>query len=180
MDLPIWHNYRNYFSAELIKTAHLPADRNYIFGGHPHGVYCLGLFANILSNQPSFESLFPDIKVTSATLPINFWLPIWREFMLSLGFVSCERKALTAVVAPVKPKSGSKLDHMNKTKVRHSSPYNKDVFSESDDATTARGTGRALYIAIGGAEEFLLMEPGTMDLVVLKRKGFAKMALVTG
>ncbi|KAJ3071325.1 2-acylglycerol O-acyltransferase 1 [Podochytrium sp. JEL0797] len=153
MDMSIWNNYRSYFSAQLIKTCDLPPNRNYIMGGHPHGLYCLGLFANILSNQPGFEELFPGVKVTSATLPINFWLPVWREFMLSLGFVSCERNALTAVVRSQKSKKGG---------------------------ASGSGTGRALYIAVGGAEEFLLMEPGTMDLVLLKRKGFAKMALVTG
>jgi 2-acylglycerol O-acyltransferase 2 len=40
--------------------------------------------------------------------------------------------------------------------------------------------GTAMVIVIGGAEEFLYMQEGTMDLVLLKRKGFAKLALTTG
>ncbi|KAI8823206.1 diacylglycerol acyltransferase [Chytriomyces cf. hyalinus JEL632] len=164
MNLSIWENYRNYFNATLIKTTDLPSDRNYVFAGHPHGVYCLGLFANILSNQTRFNALFPGIQVTSATLPVNFWLPGWREFMLSLGFVSCERNALKAVI------DGS---------------TNRLVSAASVAASESKGlmkreTGRALFIAVGGAEEFLLMEPGTMDLVILKRKGFVKMAMTTG
>ncbi|KAI8615229.1 diacylglycerol acyltransferase-domain-containing protein [Chytriomyces sp. MP71] len=159
MDRPVWNHYRKYFRASLIKTAELPSDRNYILAGHPHGLYCLGLFSNILSNQSHFESLFPGIKVTSATLPVNFWLPGWREFMLSLGFVSCERHALNAVV-----------EHPSSTR-------NHNRTSKFGSET--RG-GRALFIAVGGAEEFLLMEPGTMDLVILKRKGFVKMAMMTG
>ncbi|TPX52300.1 hypothetical protein CcCBS67573_g09902 [Chytriomyces confervae] len=164
MNLPIWENYRNYFNASLIKTTDLPSDRNYVFAGHPHGVYCLGLFANILSNQTRFNALFPGIQVTSATLPVNFWLPGWREFMLSLGFVSCERNALKAVI------DGSTNRSVSATSV---------AASESD-GLMKRETGRALFIAVGGAEEFLLMEPGTMDLVILKRKGFVKMAMTTG
>jgi hypothetical protein len=38
----------------------------------------------------------------------------------------------------------------------------------------------ALLIAIGGAEEFKYMEEHTIDLVIQKRKGFAKLALQTG
>lgn len=33
---------------------------------------------------------------------------------------------------------------------------------------------------MGGAREFKYMEEGTMDLVLLKRKGFVKMAMLTG
>ena len=40
--------------------------------------------------------------------------------------------------------------------------------------------GTAMVIAIGGAEEFRHMREGTLDLVLLKRKGFVKIALVTG
>lgn len=43
-----------------------------------------------------------------------------------------------------------------------------------------RGPGSAILLAAGGAEESLLAEPGTMDLVLAKRKGFVKVALRTG
>jgi hypothetical protein len=42
------------------------------------------------------------------------------------------------------------------------------------------GAGAAMLIALGGAEEFKYMKEGTMDLVIKKRKGFAKIALQTG
>lgn len=37
-----------------------------------------------------------------------------------------------------------------------------------------------MIIALGGAEELLHMKEGTLDLVLLKRKGFVKIALKTG
>ncbi|DBA86491.1 hypothetical protein WJX79_000956 [Trebouxia sp. C0005] len=40
--------------------------------------------------------------------------------------------------------------------------------------------GRALMVAIGGASEALLAAPGTMDLILNKRKGFIRVALTTG
>lgn len=43
-----------------------------------------------------------------------------------------------------------------------------------------RGPGSGILLAAGGAEESLLAEPGTMGLVLAKRKGFVKVALRTG
>lgn len=43
-----------------------------------------------------------------------------------------------------------------------------------------KGQGRAITIVIGGAAESLHAEPGTMDLILRKRKGFVKLAFRTG
>ncbi|KAJ3117041.1 diacylglycerol O-acyltransferase 1 [Phlyctochytrium bullatum] len=145
--LPFWNHYREFFHARLIKTAELPADRNYIFSAHPHGVYALGFFANITGNPKVFKQTFPGIKLMASTLPVNFRIPLWREFLLSLGMVSCDRKALQRVLLPKK---------------------------------ADKGTGKVMIIMTGGAEEYLTMEPKTLDLVVNKRKGFVKLALTTG
>ena len=40
--------------------------------------------------------------------------------------------------------------------------------------------GRAVALAVGGAEESLLSKPHTLDLVLKKRLGFAKLAVQTG
>jgi hypothetical protein len=40
--------------------------------------------------------------------------------------------------------------------------------------------GRAILLAVGGAEEALLSRKGTFDLVLKKRKGFVRIALQTG
>ena len=145
----MWDYYRAYFKARLIKTADLPADKNYIFCSHPHGVYALGYFANIAGNPDKFSSVFPGISLYGATLFVNFFIPLWREFLLSIGFVSAERRSLEHVL---KPQALSK----------------------------GKGTGRALLLILGAAEEYTLLEPGTLDLVLHKRKGFAKLALTTG
>jgi 2-acylglycerol O-acyltransferase 2 len=42
------------------------------------------------------------------------------------------------------------------------------------------GMGRAITIVIGGARESLEMEPGTLRLVIRRRKGFVKLAVSTG
>ncbi|KAJ3412817.1 Diacylglycerol O-acyltransferase 2 [Chytridiales sp. JEL 0842] len=145
--LHLWDFFRSYFSARLVKTADLPTDKNYIFMNHPHGVYCLGTFANVTGNPRVFNKLYPGIKLRPTTLKINFALPVFREFLLSMGFVSVERKALEAVAES-----------------------NKD----------SKTKGEAIVLVVGAAEEYTLMKPKTMDLVLKKRKGFAKLALMTG
>ncbi|ORY52641.1 hypothetical protein BCR33DRAFT_711901 [Rhizoclosmatium globosum] len=97
----IWHHFRSYFSASLVKSVHLPADRNYIFGGHPHGH-------------------FPGIRVSTATLPINFYLP---------------REALKSVLE-------DRVNHSESTRNRLARPEIK--------TKTTKETSRALYVAIGG------------------------------
>lgn len=40
--------------------------------------------------------------------------------------------------------------------------------------------GRAVALAVGGAEESLLSQPHTLDLVLKKRQGFVRLALEAG
>ncbi|KAJ3302389.1 diacylglycerol O-acyltransferase 1 [Blyttiomyces sp. JEL0837] len=154
--LPIWQHYRNYFQGHLVKTADLPPEKNYIFMCHPHGVYCLGLFANITGNRSTFAKYFPGIQVYMTTLPLNFRFPGWREFVLSMAGVSVDRPALEALLVPPKDKKGEVKSIANPKQ------------------------GRAVLLIVGGGEEYTYMEPQTLDLVLKKRKGFAKLALTTG
>ncbi|KAJ3192597.1 diacylglycerol O-acyltransferase 1 [Entophlyctis luteolus] len=54
------------------------------------------------------------------------------------------------------------------------------VLTESSESDPTKPAGNMVTLVIGGAEEFTLMRPKTMDLVLRKRKGFAKLALTTG
>ena len=47
-------------------------------------------------------------------------------------------------------------------------------------AQVLKKPGRAVALAVGGAEESLLSRPHTLDLVVKKRQGFIRVALQTG
>ncbi|KAJ3321770.1 2-acylglycerol O-acyltransferase 3 [Boothiomyces sp. JEL0866] len=139
---PIWTPFKAYFPGKLIKTCDLDPNEKYIIGYHPHGVYAIALFANVVFNS-AIATVFPGIDIIMNTLPANFWIPIWRDYILSLGSGSCESKSI-------------------KRRLLHGKP------------------GTAMIIALGGAEEFKHMTEGTLDLVLLKRKGFAKIALATG
>ena len=47
-------------------------------------------------------------------------------------------------------------------------------------AQVLKKPGRAVALAVGGAEESLLSRPHTLDLVLKKRQGFIRIALQTG
>ena len=98
--------------------------------------------SNVLFNR-HFNTVFPGIDICMPTLPINFYLPFWRELALGAGGVTCHKQAVVGRIANGRP-------------------------------------GTAMLISLGGAEEFYHMNENTLDLVILKRKGFAKIALQTG
>lgn len=55
-----------------------------------------------------------------------------------------------------------------------------DASKETCINILSSGPGRAILLAVGGAAEALLAEPGTYDIILDKRKGFVKVALETG
>lgn len=57
--LRIWRYMRDYFPVRLIKTAELPADRNYIMGYHPHGIMGFGAIVNFATEGTKFSEVFP-------------------------------------------------------------------------------------------------------------------------
>lgn len=72
---------------QLIKTHNLLPNRNYIFGYHPHGIFCFGAFCNFGTEATGFSKKFPGIRPSLATLAGNFRLPVLRDYLMSGGEV---------------------------------------------------------------------------------------------
>lgn len=70
---------------QLIKTHNLLPSRNYIFGYHPHGIFCFGAFCNFGTEATGFTKKFPGIKPSLATLAGNFRMPVLRDYLMSGG-----------------------------------------------------------------------------------------------
>jgi len=81
----MWKEYRNYFPINLVKTAELDPKRNYLLTSHPHGILSSGAFCSFGTEGNQVSSVFPGISMHILTLPLNFYLPFYREFCLSLG-----------------------------------------------------------------------------------------------
>lgn len=77
--LPVWG------SPQLVRTARLDPQRNYLFAFHPHGVLAAGAFANFCTEATGFGVLFPGLRPHLLTLPCWFRLPLWREYVMCGG-----------------------------------------------------------------------------------------------
>lgn len=89
------HKYfRDYFPTFLHKTADLPTGTNYLLVCHPHGVYPFGIYTSFASAANGIYEKFPGLNIRVATLPLQFWPFIRREWILSHGAVDCSRESL--------------------------------------------------------------------------------------
>ena len=81
-------------------TSSFSKDKNYIFLYHPHGVISMGANAALMTNGCQFSQVFcPETEVPKrygVTLNVTFWAPIFREWLLSLGYISCNKSTLVA------------------------------------------------------------------------------------
>eukprot|EP01125_Pyxidicula_operculata_P000571 TRINITY_DN10579_c0_g1_i1.p1 TRINITY_DN10579_c0_g1~~TRINITY_DN10579_c0_g1_i1.p1 ORF type:complete len:336 (+),score=26.67 TRINITY_DN10579_c0_g1_i1:24-1031(+) len=88
-----WKYFKDYFPLQLIKTADLDPSKTYIFGYHPHGIIGVGAFTTFATNVCGFDQKFPGIRNSLMTLAAQFYVPIWREFLLALGIAEVSRES---------------------------------------------------------------------------------------
>nr|CAD2160303.1 unnamed protein product [Meloidogyne enterolobii] len=101
----IWNHFAAYFPIKLVKTTDLPADRNYIMGCHPHGLFSIGAFTHLCTSSTGFSEKFPGLKPNLLTLNGQFWFPFRREIGIGLGGVESSAKSLRFVLN--NPKGGA-------------------------------------------------------------------------
>ena len=93
-----WNYVRDYFSASLIKTVDLDPNRNYLIGVHPHGIAPFGSVLNFATESTCFSEKFPNIKPHLLVMSQSPRLPIWREFILWAGIVSCSENSIKYIL----------------------------------------------------------------------------------
>jgi len=81
----VWEYLRDYFPADLVKTADLDPKKKYVFGYHPHGILSVGAFVNFGTEATGFSEKFPGINFRCLTLSLNFIWPFYRDYLLSFG-----------------------------------------------------------------------------------------------
>jgi diacylglycerol O-acyltransferase 2-like protein 6 len=68
-----------------VKTHDLSPERNYLIINHPHGILSNGAYINFATEATGFAQLFPSITPFLATLEGVFWIPVVREYVMSVG-----------------------------------------------------------------------------------------------
>jgi len=96
--LPYWKYFRDYFPAELVKTADLDPNKSYIFGAHPHGIIGLSLWANFSNEYSGFRELYPGVDVRLGTLTTNFQIPLVREYNLAIGLADVSKPTIMSLL----------------------------------------------------------------------------------
>ncbi|XP_016967950.1 2-acylglycerol O-acyltransferase 2-A isoform X2 [Drosophila biarmipes] len=146
--------YRDYFPVELVKTAELPANKNYIVASFPHGILGTGTCINMSLDIEKWLELFPQVRPKIATLDHHFRTPFLRDILRWWGMVSVSKESLAYL-----------LSKSNDPKHKD----NRDGF-----------TSNAVAVLVGGAQEAMETHPGKYILTLRNRKGFVKMAIRTG
>ncbi|MBN3280324.1 DGAT2 acyltransferase, partial [Polyodon spathula] len=90
---------RSILFLQLIKTHALLPSRNYIFGYHPHGIFCFGAFCNFGTEATGFSKKFPGIRPHLATLAGNFRLPLLRDYLMSGGICPVNRNSMDYILS---------------------------------------------------------------------------------
>lgn len=96
--LPIWKYFAEYYPAKLHKTHDLLPTRKYIFGYHPHGIISHGAWAAFATEALGFSEKFPGITNSLLTLDSNFRLPLYREYVFSMGVLSVSKESITNIL----------------------------------------------------------------------------------
>mmetsp|Transcript_41733 Transcript_41733/g.124805 ORF Transcript_41733/g.124805 Transcript_41733/m.124805 type:complete len:377 (-) Transcript_41733:3084-4214(-) len=94
----IWHDMRDYFGAELHKTAELPASQRYVFALLPHGITSLSGWVHFATDATNFPEKFPGINMRALTLDANFRAPVIREYCLLHGLRSAGRRSIRNIL----------------------------------------------------------------------------------
>ncbi|ODN02124.1 2-acylglycerol O-acyltransferase 1 [Orchesella cincta] len=94
----MWKYLCDYFPIDLIKTAELDPNRNYLFCSHPHGLLCTGAFASFGTEGKEVSKLFPGFEFNILTFSVSFIFPVLREVILLLGLCSASRRSMNHVL----------------------------------------------------------------------------------
>lgn len=94
----IWKDYANYFPLDLVKEQDLDPKFNYLIGCHPHGILSFGAVGNFSSEGTKISKVFPGITFSLATLKWQFKLPLYREILMAVGFITSSRRSIEHVL----------------------------------------------------------------------------------
>ncbi|KAF2880666.1 hypothetical protein ILUMI_25505 [Ignelater luminosus] len=104
----IWKYSKEYFPINIIKDSkkvELDRKRNYLFCSFPHGLVATGAGIAFGNSHSTFQELFPEHTPHILTLRQNFLMPIFREYLLSVGACAASAKSINFLMS--KPEGGN-------------------------------------------------------------------------
>ncbi|KAF0700339.1 Aste57867_9152 [Aphanomyces stellatus] len=92
---PIWHLVSSYLKIDIVREAKLDPSKQYVFGGHPHGILILNRLSTFGGH---FETLFPGIKARLLGATPMFYIPLARELSFAMNAVDASAKNAARVL----------------------------------------------------------------------------------
>ncbi|GMH68303.1 hypothetical protein TrRE_jg5716 [Triparma retinervis] len=153
--LPLWSWSRLYFNAELVKTTDLDPSVNHLMCYHPHGIISMGLQTSLGMDACSFKSAFPGINRHVATLVASFKIPLFREWILLHGFVSCSSPTMKKVLSTPKASLVLVPGGANEALYSHPGTFKVHIKRRKGFCRVALQAGAALVPVVGFGENEL-------------------------
>lgn len=152
---PWWCRACDYLPLKLVKTANLDPEKRYVMGYHPHGIISVGAFCAFATDGAKTMSLVGDNENNTDS----------RGF--SSLFPGIDRRIITL------PQN-------------FATPFLREYFLSMGAVDSSKETFRsilsrprtAVIVVVGGAAESMMVRNHTMDLVLEKRKGFVREAIL--
>ena len=69
-----------------------------MFGYHPHGIIGIGACTNFATEANDVSARFPNHRFHVVTLNLHFVIPLWREVVMAMGFVSADRRSIQHII----------------------------------------------------------------------------------
>lgn len=152
-----WNHACDYLPVLLVKTSSFDPKKKYVLGYHPHGIISVGAFCAFATDGARTLSLegAPDKKTASC-----------GDRGFSSLYPGIDRRVLTL------PQN-------------FTTPLLREYFLSMGACNSARETfrnvlskdGTAIIVVVGAAES-MIVRPGTIDLVLEKRRGFVREAIL--
>lgn len=155
-----WMYFADFFPVTLVKTAVLPPDGKYVIGYHPHGIISVGAFAAFCTEGVNTVDLACSDEKADPEKANRGWRSL---------FPGVDRRLLTLsmhFVVPFLREYFLSLGLLNSGRESF-----RNVLSTP---------GNAVAVVVGGADEAQESKPHTIQLVLQKRKGFVREALLAG
>lgn len=74
-----------HFPPQIVKTNDISPSQNYILACHPHGLMAHSCFGHFATDRSGFSKTFPGITPYMLTLGAFFWVPFFRDYVMSTG-----------------------------------------------------------------------------------------------
>jgi 2-acylglycerol O-acyltransferase 2 len=158
-----WASACDYLPLLLVKTADLPASNKYVLGYHPHGIISVGAFCAFATD--SSQTL--DLKDLS------------KEGDTAISTTTTTKRGFSALFPGIDRRILTLRQNFN-------TPFLREYFlcmgacdsSKETFRAVLKNPSTAVVVVVGGAAESLMVHEGCMDLILHRRRGFVREAII--